>query len=325
MSMIKYIFTTLFTCVMLHLQSEVHAALVDSVGTVVKNGKNFTLHKVAPKETLYALARKYKVSVAQIQQANLGVTALAVGQTIYVPGREAVAVETQAILTKPNAAASVPAPVKSNLPAAAEEAGNRVHIVTNRQTLFAIARLYNVSTSDIKKWNGLTSDNLKEGQSLVIASNTQPDNAASTAITAAATGIKAEAKEMSPAPGPKPALPKEVKPEVVPAREKPAEKVERTETRYTESLSRISESGLAEVMDQHSDNNKYLALHKTAPIGTILQVKNTMNNQSVYVRVSGKLPEGSANDKLIIRISKRAYQKLAAADNRLRVEVNYMP
>ena len=50
-----------------------------------------------------------------------------------------------------------------------------------------------------------------------------------------------------------------------------------------------------------------------------------MNGQNVYVRVIGKLPETGANEKVIVRISKKAYQRLAAIDNRFRVEVSYMP
>ena len=82
---------------------------------------------------------------------------------------------------------------------------------------------------------------------------------------------------------------------------------------------------MAELIPQADDKNKYLGLHKTAPIGTILQVKNIMNGQNVYVRVIGKLPDTGANEKVIVRISKKAYQRLAALDNRFRVEVSYMP
>ena len=79
------------------------------------------------------------------------------------------------------------------------------------------------------------------------------------------------------------------------------------------------------MIDPKADTNKYLALHKSAPVGTIMQVKNAMNGQVVYVRVIGKLPETGANDKVIVRVSKKAYQKLGALDSRFRVDVSYMP
>lgn len=335
--MTKYIFALLFTGALLSPEVVTGAALADSIGTVTKNGKNFTVHQVAPKETIYALARRYGVPMAQIQQANPGVNKLTVGQTLYVPARVPAVAATTAAQTpeQPTAAAPVttPAPDAATReePAAGNAAGNRVHQVENRQTLFAIARRYQVSTADLKKWNNLTSDDLREGQTLIVAPGNPPAAAPETAaasapVTAAVPEVAAEAKVAAPVPSAQPAIRREaVKPTVIPARDKAAEKVERTETRYTESLSRVSETGLAEVMNQQGEDTKYVALHKTAPVGTILQVKNTLNNQSVYVRVSGKLPENVANDKVIIRISKRAHQKLAAADNRIRVEVNYMP
>lgn len=330
--MIKYFFATLCFCGFVQLTCEANAAFVDSVGTVVRNGKTFTIHKVAPKETIYALSRQYKVSVSQIQQANPGVSALAVGQTVFVPaqpanvttGNSAEVATSSPATTSPAAPANAPA---SSTAAVGNTSGKKVHTVEPKQTLYAVARLYNVSTADLKNWNNLTSDNLKEGQTLYVAApsevRSQPSLApASTApVTAPVTEERAEASVATPIAAPvKPVARKEeIKRETAPVKE------ERTETRYTETMSRVSESGLAEVMDQKEEGKKYLALHKTAPIGTILQVRNTLNNQSVYVRVSGKLPEGTANDNVIIKVSKRAYQKLAATDNKFRVEVNYMP
>jgi hypothetical protein len=48
-----------------------------------------------------------------------------------------------------------------------------------------------------------------------------------------------------------------------------------------------------------------------------------MNNREVFVRVMGKLPDTALTDKLIIRISKSAYDRLGAIDQRFRVEVTY--
>jgi rare lipoprotein A (peptidoglycan hydrolase) len=87
----------------------------------------------------------------------------------------------------------------------------------------------------------------------------------------------------------------------------------------------VIENGMAEMIDPKADTNKYLALHKTAPVGTIMQVKNAMNGQVVYVRVIGKLPETGTNNNVVVRISKKAYQKLGAVDQKFRVEVSYMP
>ena len=107
--------------------------------------------------------------------------------------------------------------------------------------------------------------------------------------------------------------------------ERKVEVDEEEEVDHVSGAKKIMESGMAEMIDPKADTNKYLALHRSAPVGTIMQVKNTMNNQVVYVRVIGKLPETGANDKVIVRLSKKAYQKLGAVDQKFRVELSYMP
>jgi rare lipoprotein A (peptidoglycan hydrolase) len=86
----------------------------------------------------------------------------------------------------------------------------------------------------------------------------------------------------------------------------------------------VTESGLAAVIEG-GGTDKYLALHKTAPVGTIMQVRNIMNGQSVYVRVIGQLPDTGENSNVLVRISRRAVQKLATPDSRFRVETSYVP
>jgi rare lipoprotein A (peptidoglycan hydrolase) len=85
------------------------------------------------------------------------------------------------------------------------------------------------------------------------------------------------------------------------------------------------ESGLAEVIAGNSNSDMFLALHRTAPVGTIMQIRNQMNDLSVFVKVVGKLPDTGANDKVVVKISQKAFERLAAVDKRFRVELSYMP
>ena len=87
----------------------------------------------------------------------------------------------------------------------------------------------------------------------------------------------------------------------------------------------VNERGFAAVIANSTEKRKYLALHRDAPIGTLMQVRNEMNNQSVFVRVVGRLPDTGNNDKLIIRLSNAAYSRLGALDNRFPVELSYVP
>ena len=70
---------------------------------------------------------------------------------------------------------------------------------------------------------------------------------------------------------------------------------------------------------------KYLCLHRSLAIGTIIQVKNLMNSQSIFVRVVGKLPQIGANENVLIRLSSVAYKRLGAIDAKFPVELSYIP
>lgn len=86
----------------------------------------------------------------------------------------------------------------------------------------------------------------------------------------------------------------------------------------------IKEEGFASTISVEDSSEKYLALHKTASIGTIIFVKNQMNDNMVIVRVIGKLPETGVNDKISLRISKIAFEKLDAKDEKIPVELTYV-
>ncbi|WP_405514882.1 LysM peptidoglycan-binding domain-containing protein [Spirosoma sp. KNUC1025] len=87
---------------------------------------------------------------------------------------------------------------------------------------------------------------------------------------------------------------------------------------------RISDSGVAEVIEGTDGSGKYLALHRTAPIGTLVQVRNEFNNQSLWVKVIGRLPNTGINDKILIKLSTQAFSKLSPEDRRFRAEVSYI-
>ncbi|WP_241498935.1 LysM peptidoglycan-binding domain-containing protein [Rufibacter ruber] len=301
-------------------------AVRDSVGVKTQNGKTYITHKVEPNETLYALSRKYGVAVDKIVAANKNIEkSIMVGQIVLIPvaGAKA-ATSTAATPAKPSPATTA-SPAASRT-YAVDGKGNKMHAVKAGQTLFSISRLHEVTVEDIKKWNKLTSNNVVVGQNLVVGvgANTASGKAdiyvpeKDDAVVAAKTP-EAPAASTPPAnSAPVTATTAKPSPKAEPEEEK-------TIARTTEYVSRINESGMAEQIDTRSDANKFLALHKTAPVGTIMAVKNPMNDQTVYVRVIGKLPATGDNDKLVLKLSKKACQQIGAVDKRFRVEVSYMP
>lgn len=315
----------------------------DSTGTEVINGRIFVIHQVGEKETLYGISRRYGTTVDSILQYNPTADGgLEIGQILkvpYVPKSPKKSVEGgtihvvaaketmfsisqaydvsideikgwnnltdnslsigQELVIKKGSARTV----TSSSPTVTPSKG--FHIVAAKETMFSIAKQYGVSVQQIKDWNKLEGFEISIGQELrVTPPQAEPVKTVSTPVVAAAS----EKKEVvTPSAPPKP----EVKEQTI---------------RISESVKNsdeIMQSGLAELIEGTEGNRKYLALHRTAPVGTILKVRNEMNNREVFVRVMGKLPDTALTDKLVIKISKSAYDRLGAIDQRFRVEVTY--
>jgi hypothetical protein len=109
--------------------------------------------------------------------------------------------------------------------------------------------------------------------------------------------------------------------EVMSNKSLPADTTEEIE----EAGEKIIQKGMAELVKDPTDTKKYLALHREAPIGTIMQVRNEMNNQTVFVRIVGTIPPTGDNAKVILQISKKAFDRLGAVDSRFPVELSYLP
>ncbi len=292
------------------------AAPADSIGMEMRGGQRFVKHRVAGGETLSALARRYHVTLDQLTTANPQVkNGLGIGQIVFVP--------------RPPAAAATTATAKA-APALAMPAR---HTVAKGETLFGIAQRFHLTPDELIRLNKLPAGGaVRVGQLLLL--NAAEAGAPVTAVAApkAAPVRPAELESMpaatpaatKPAPAPdKPAQIATVTP-AAPADKETEKEEARTPTRAADVLNRVVEAGLGAPIDK-SVTDKYLALHKTAPVGTIMQVKNSMNGQSVYVRVIGKLPETGENNNILVRLSPRAVQKLGTADSRFRVETNYIP
>ncbi len=296
-------------------------APTDSIGVEMRGGQRFVKHRVAAGETLTALTRRYHVSLDQLTAANPQIkNGLGVGQIVYVP-RPAAGKPTAAA-----PAASKPAAVYT--PAAASPAVPARYTVAKGETLFGIARKFQLTPDELIKLNKLPAGGaVRVGQQLLLTATETGAPAAAVAAVPKPTPVRpAELESIPAAPAPKaPAAPdKPAQVATVTPADREEEKEDRTPSRASEVLARVVENCLGAPIEK-SITDKYLALHKTAPVGTIMQVKNAMNGQSVYVRVIGKLPDTGENNNILVRLSPRAVQKLGTADSRFRVETNYVP
>ncbi|HEU5292296.1 MAG TPA: LysM peptidoglycan-binding domain-containing protein [Cyclobacteriaceae bacterium] len=255
-----------------------------------KQSPNANTHIVAEKETLFSISRHYGITVDELKQwNNLTDNSLALGQELIIKRKNTLAV-------------SPPLEVKSQ---------RTVHTVAAKETMFSITRQYGITVDQLRAWNNLTTDELKIGQTLYVAQPiyNQTQQVTTTTATQPAT-TQSPTQTQSQTQPPAVVTPIEISPTI-----KISESVRGSDE--------IIEAGLAELIEGTEGNRKYLALHRTAPVGTILRIKNEMNSREVFVRVMGKLPDTAATDKLVIKISKSAYDRLGAIDSRFRVEVTY--
>ncbi|MDE0559602.1 LysM peptidoglycan-binding domain-containing protein [Algoriphagus sp. NF] len=294
------------------------------------------LHKVASGETLYSISKKYNVSIDELKTWNsLRGNDLSVGQALIIKGQaetpkpivaevekqeipqqtqptseKAVATNTEVVkveekapkkVEKVEAKAEKAVEEKSSLaetPKAPAEAvavvpGDWIsHEVRSGETLFSISKQYNAKVEEVIRWNGLSSNNLKVGQVIKVG---RAEPAPSQVPIVGEPKVVTDVEEMHEVP----------------------------DGASSGGFKNISEMGQAEVIPGTGGHKKYLVLHRTAPVGTIMRVKNEENDITIFARVVGVLPETGDNSKLVIKLSQAAYDQLKAVNPRFPVEVAY--
>ncbi len=124
-------------------------------------------HVIARGETISGIAKKYHVESSLLLAANPRVKprALRIGQRLLIP----VSMTARATYTARPAPRPAVRPVASPAPAA--EPGARFHVVRAGENLWLIAQRYGVTVNDLRKWNGLSADQvLRIGGRLLVAS-----------------------------------------------------------------------------------------------------------------------------------------------------------
>jgi LysM repeat protein len=303
------------------------------------------LHKVAQGETLFSISRQYGVTVGDIMKwNNLQGNDLSVGQALVIqkaaaapvaatpavekkeeaarPVQQSVVTATEKVeeakkkaeTEKPVAKAreevkAVPSPPVST--PAAVSSGNVntsglpgdwiTHTVAQGETLFAIAQKYDAKVEDLIKWNALSSNNLSLGQNLKVGRekvDTEKVPVVSASVPVVVNNERTEGKLTT---------------------SNPEVSTDNSSTAYKN----IKETGLAEVIEGTGNHKKYLVLHRNAPVGTIMRVRNEENDITIFARVVGKLPETGDNSRLVIKLSKAAFDQLRAVNARFPVEISY--
>ena len=320
----------------------------DSVGIERTLGEIFVLHEVSEGETLFGISQRYNVSMEDLEELNkkINLKKLGIGDTLRIPlfpqlakGKKARHVVEEgetlfAIAQKYrvkvddvrawNAIGDDPinigqelivyldASARDAIAPMPDAAKYELHTVKENETLYAIARAYGVAVDELQKRNNLSDEAIQLGQTLIIkdkalavAPPTLPD------VDVVPTEQPTRRKRISRA-------------KALEAERERFENVKAEEEETLKDTETVSETGFASVIQGGPDTKKYLALHRTAPAGTVLRVRNEMNEMSVFVRVVGKLPNTGVNDKINIRLTPAAYEKLGGINERFPVEISYL-
>jgi LysM repeat protein len=288
------------------------------VATVTKS----TTHKVSSGETLFSISKKYGVTIESLKEWNkLQGNGVKVGQVLTIKETgssqtqvaantktgesvsekekskldekkpEASKGKSETVKPKPESPKSVSTSTVTTAPIAPGEWIS--HTVKSGETLFSLSSEYGSSVENLIQWNALTSNNLRAGQ--VIKVGRAPEGPSAVPIVGTPK-VAAFTSEM---------------------------KVEPTPENTSGGFKNIKETGQAELIEGTGGHKKYLVLHRTAPIGSVIRVKNEENDLTIFARVVGTLPDTGDNSKLVIKLSQAAFDQLKAVNQRFPVEILY--
>jgi membrane-bound lytic murein transglycosylase D len=152
------------------------ADAINSRLALVADDDPFTHYSVKKGETIQGIAKKLKVTRADLAEANYLSTRarLSTGQKLIVPRAPALTATAQASTPadrpRPAAAPDVVLASRSVDVEKAErpEPASTMHRVKRGETLFSIAKRYGTTVALLKEWNGLRSSMIQIGQRLIV-------------------------------------------------------------------------------------------------------------------------------------------------------------
>lgn len=135
------------------------------------------IHTAKPKETLYSIARDYKVAYGDLRKLNEDEleTGLKIGQKIKIPQNNQATPIIKEVVENP--VATTVTKTESTTPKTAISTAATTHIAKPKETLYSIARDYNVAFADLKKLNeNELLQGLKIGQTIKIPQGNKPNS-----------------------------------------------------------------------------------------------------------------------------------------------------
>lgn len=248
-------------------------------------------HSIKAKESLNMLAEKYGTTVEAIKKLNnLRTSSLRIGQVLKIPATNGETDTTPQETASPSVAITKPI-VNAPIPKPAKSDGSFEHTVEAGETIYSIAKKYNLTTYQLTTVNNLSKNELTAGQKLIIKDANK---------VAVNTATEEEADQSETLKDPKLKQPSKF------------------------GLVQFNEKGVAIWIENPDlDPSKMLVLHRTAPVGTIIKVTNPMTNRMTFAKVVGKFTENEATKDVIIVMTKAVADAVGALDKRFNCNLNY--
>ncbi len=294
--------------------------LIDSIGVENVAGKKIILHKIQPKETYYALGRKYNLSPSLIMDYNGNVT-LHPGEVVKIPttqnfttakssATKSATAKQELIKIATNKPVVFSSPVKEESPKKKE----KTHQVAPGETLYSIASQYNMRVDDLKLLNQLKSNSLNVGQSLKVISSDEVSINPTVEKNAVGKPVVIEKKAENKITNPN-------KIKYLDSTDS-QNNMDIPKNRY--GITEMNDKGLAvSISDNNLDATKSYALHRVAPVGTIIKITNPMTNKSVFAKVVGRFTENETTKDVIIVVTKSCADAIGALDKRFLVNITF--
>lgn len=294
----------------------------DAICDIKVEGQEFALHLVEVGDNLFRIAQKYNSTVDDIWEVNPSLidNTIIPGQVIKVPKNSKTKIAVQQIEIEKEKGTDIDK-VPTTRASAAEIAAAKAefkmvepkldprkliyHEVEKQQTLFSISRLYNVSIEDLQTWNKLDSYDISIGQKLIVNAHGElkliDDQETVQSYTASPKPIKQ-------------AISVNAKQDVL---------YEEFLNGKASGMKLNKQRGTAGKLVSNNPNAKdaYYALHKTAPVGSIIKVMNLVNRKYVFVKVLAPLPDIDENANIEIKLSPAASKEIVLLDGKSLVEI----
>jgi LysM repeat protein len=282
--MLKYIFLSLLIIAGIPAFSQQQDSLF-----AVRKGESWAIrYTLRQGETMPMLAHRFKVSEAALERANEPDYRkhMPAGTVVYVP----VVLENYFVTKQPLDITNIK---------------ELYYHVVAKDDIGLISTTAGITKNEMREWNSLRGNTLKEGQVLFIGwvkmvayDSTSPNNELS--YVEAGRGISDTVK--TPVPG---AL----------------DSVYRSQTSNGSDV--LTEKGTAVFFEKAGKSNIYYAFHNTTKRGTVIKVFNPGTNKTIYVKVLGPIPDTRLYAGSIIGITSAAKEALGITDSKAWCELSY--